>query len=109
MGDGVQLFVSFALPQDLAPPTEVFRYSDALHTRGAPFEDLGPLQVVPVTYESFGPPLFDLEADGPPSPCEREIDAVLRCDVTSSVTAALASGRDRAQFRLRFERAGGRR
>jgi hypothetical protein len=102
--DGVQLWLSFALPADGAPPALAVLSSDVMTSVGNPFDDLGALQAEPVTYDTFGPQLFDLAPDGPAVDC-RSIGAQrLECDVTDAVTAALVSGSQSAQFRLRFER-----
>jgi hypothetical protein len=71
---------------------------------GSPFEDLGSLLAEPVSYDSFGPQLIDLAADGPAIDCQRVGAERLECDVTDAVTTALESGSRSAQLRLRFER-----
>jgi hypothetical protein len=102
--DGVQLWLSFALPASGAAPTQAVLSSDVMTVAGSPFEDLGTLLAEPVTYDGFGPQLFDLAADGPAVDCQRVGAERLECDVTDAVTAALGSGSQSAQFRLRFER-----
>jgi hypothetical protein len=102
--DGVQLWLSFALPASGAAPTRAVLSSDVMTVAGSPFEDLGTLLAEPVTYDGFGPQLFDLAADGPAVDCQRVGAERLECDVTDAVTAALGSGSQSAQFRLRFER-----
>lgn len=103
-GDGVQLWLTFALPADAAPPGRAVLSSDVMSVAGTPFEDLGILQAEPVTYERFEPELFDLAPDGPAVECASTGAQRLECDVTDAVAASLASDSPRAQFRLRFER-----
>lgn len=105
-GDGVQLFLTFTVPDGTPPPDRAILGSEVMSTSGTPFEDLGTLRVEPVSYEAFGPPLFDLEADGAATTCEVIDASQLRCDVTDGVASALDQGRSLVQFRLRFERAG---
>ena len=102
--DGVQLWLSFALPAGGAAPSRAVLSSDVMTVAGSPFEDLGTLLAEPVTYDEFGPELFDLVADGPAVGCRRVGAKRLECDVTDAVSAALVSGSPNAQFRLRFER-----
>ncbi len=102
--DGVQLWLSFALPSSGSAPARAVLSSDLMSVAGNPFEDLGTLLAEPVTYDGFGPQLFDLAADGPAVDCERVGAERLECDVTDAVTAALESASQSAQFRLRFER-----
>ena len=71
--------------------------------QGSPFEDLGDLRAEPVRYEEFSPELFDLAADGEASTCTRVGDSRIECDVTETVSAALAAGESRVQFRLKFD------
>ncbi len=99
-GVGVQLFVSF----DFAPVDSVASAtltSDALLVSGDPFSDLGSLIVEPVSYETFGPPLWDLPASGESVACTVEGSASVSCDVTAAL--ADVSGSGLAQFRVRFE------
>jgi len=105
-GDGVQLFLTFDLPPGLTAPASAVIATDAMQTSGTPFEDLGALRAEPVSYDTFGPDLFDLAGDGDPVGCERVGDSGLTCDVTTSVVAAVANGAHRAQFRLKFDLAG---
>jgi hypothetical protein len=102
--DGVQLWLSFELPASGAAPSRAVLSSDVMTVAGSPFEDLGTLLAEPVTYDVFGPQLFDLAADGPAVDCQRVGAERLECDVTDAVMAALESGSQSAQFRLRFER-----
>jgi len=105
-GDGVQTFLTFELPPGLGTPSSAMLTTDALQTSGTPFEDLGPLQVDSVSYDTFGPDLFDLPADSGPVECQRVGENTLTCDVTAAVAADIAGGADRAQFRLRFDTPG---
>ena len=104
-GDGVQIYLTFET--DSSPNVSLaVLSSDALTVRGAPFEDLGSLSAEPVTYEAFGPELFDLDAIGPAVVCERVDTSGISCNVTDSVRAALDTGETRLQFRLSFDQAG---
>ena len=105
-GDGVQLFVTFELPDGLEGAEIVILRSDSLDVRGDPFVDLGELSAAPVTYSEFGPHLFDLEPDGEAVACGRVGDSSIECDVTSAVGGSVAAGDTTVQFRLRFDRAG---
>jgi hypothetical protein len=101
-GVGVQTYLTFALPSGLDVASAQIT-SDALRVSGTPFEDLGPLVAEPVTYQSFGPELFDLAAIGPHAPCTVPAETSLRCDVTEAVRLAVEAGEATAQFRVRFE------
>ncbi|MEA2001113.1 MAG: hypothetical protein U9N84_04395 [Actinomycetota bacterium] len=102
-GVGVQTFLTFALPADLTIGSATLT-SDALHTTGSPFDDLGPLLAEPVVYTKFGPELFDLPSSGQPIRCEVTADTIIECDVTAAVQDAVDGGVTSVQFRLRFER-----
>jgi hypothetical protein len=101
-GVGVQTYLTFALPQDLDVSSAQI-ISDALHISGTPFEDLGPLLAEPITYESFGPALFDLVAIGPHTECTVTDGTSIACDVTDALGVAADDGLAAAQFRIRFE------
>jgi len=101
-GDGVQTFVTFALPEGLVATNAVLR-SNVLQTRGTPFNDLGALMAERVEYDQFGPHLFDLPSSGDPSTCTVIGGAAIACDVTQAVRAAAAEGAPSVQFRIRFE------
>ena len=105
-GEGVQIFLDFALPPNLETPSRVTLRSDALHLSGTPFADLGELQAVSVRFDRFGPELFDRSPDGDPVACERVGDHALTCDVTDAVRADIDGGNSSSQFRLRFTIAG---
>ncbi len=110
-GDGVQLFVTFDLPDTLGSTDRVVLRSDSLQVRGDPFADLGVLSAAPVTYTEFGPHLFDMELDGEPIGCTRVGDFSIECDVSSAFGALGAQdgqNAKRVQFRLRFDQAGDR-
>ena len=102
-GDGVQIWLSFAVPDGTATPTSATLRSDVLSTSGNVFEALGNLQAAPVSYEAFGPELFDLESTGDLVTCERPTDSSLTCDVSSAAAAAIDAGDPFVQLRLTFE------
>lgn len=103
-GVGVQLYLTFILPTDLLVG-EAQVISDVLHTSGTPFKDLGPLVIEPITYESFGPDLFDLEAVGAHTECTVLGDTSISCDVTAALQDSVERGNNTAQFRIRFTQA----
>ncbi len=105
-GDGVQVFLTFDLPTNLDQPSQVLLTSDALQVDGTPFEDLGTLLIEPVTYDTFGPHLFDLAADGPATECIRSAEHSISCEVTGSVAQVTSNDAATVQFRLYFERPG---
>ncbi len=105
-GDGVQVFLTFDLSSDLLEPSQVFLTSEALQVDGTPFEDLGPLLIEPVRYETFGPHLFDLDAVGVTTECLRPSEHTISCDVTGSTVEAMNNQQASIQFRLYFERPG---
>lgn len=76
--------------------------SDALIERGDPFEQLGPLQVAPVTYADFGPSLFEVAADGLATNCTRLGVSSILCDVSDGLRAAVARGSATVKLRLQF-------
>jgi hypothetical protein len=101
-GDGVQTFLTFALPEGLAATSATLR-SNVLETRGTPFSDLGALMAERVKYDEFGPHLFDLPSSGDPSVCTVIGGTAIACDVTRAVQAAADEGVTSVQFRIRFE------
>jgi len=105
-GDGVQLYLSFDLPSDVVAADGAVLESNVLTVRGTPFDDLGPLLAELVTYNEFGPSLFDLPADANAVECGRVGESDLRCDVGEATANALSAGADRLQFRIRFETSG---
>lgn len=102
-GDGVQIWLTFALPNDAVVPESAILRSSALESRGEVFEALGELQAAPVSYERFGPALFDLAPTGDLVSCSRPADGELACDVTNAARSAIEAGDSRVQFRLTFE------
>jgi hypothetical protein len=102
-GDGVQAFVTFALPEDPTATSATLR-SNVLQTRGTPFNDLGALIAERVKYDTFGQHLFDLPSSGDPSTCTVIGGTAIACDVTRAVQAAADEGVPSVQFRIRFER-----
>ncbi|MEE9414622.1 MAG: hypothetical protein V3V01_05000 [Acidimicrobiales bacterium] len=102
-GEGVQIWLTFELPEGTAVPETALLTSNALSESGSPFTDLGALQAELVSYESFGPPLFDLVAEAPAVTCERVEVSGLSCDVSASARAAIEAGRSTVQYRLKFE------
>jgi hypothetical protein len=102
-GDGVQAFLTFALPESLTATSATLR-SNVLQSRGTPFDDLGALVAERVEYTEFGPHLFDLPSSGDPSVCTVIGGTAIACDVTKAVQSAAAEGAPSVQFRLRFER-----
>ncbi len=101
-GQGVQTYLTFAIPNAPAIDRAVLT-SDALHTTGAPFEDLGDLLAERVEYDTFGRELFDLGAASTAVRCNVTNDTTIECDVTAAVQGAISQGLDSTQFRLRFE------
>ena len=102
-GDGIQIWLSFALPEGVGVPESAVLRSDVLSTRGDVFEALGELQAAPVSFARFGPELFDLEPTGELVTCERGAAGSLTCDVDAAVIAAIESGDTLVQFRLTLE------
>ena len=102
-GDGVQIWLSFAIPDGTAAPESAILRSDVLSTSGNVFEALGNLQAAPVSYEAFGPDLFDLAPTGDLVTCERPSDTSLTCDVSDAAAAAIDAGDPFVQLRLTFE------
>ena len=101
-GDGVQTYLTFPLPAG-ATVTKATLHSDLLHTRGTPFNDLGALMVERVSYEQFGPDLFDLPSSSEQSSCTVTGGTAVACDVTAALQAAADESATSIQFRLRFE------
>jgi len=102
-GDGVQLFLSFELPTGVDSPSSAILSTEVMQVSGTPFGDLGTLRAESVSYETFGPQLFDLAADGEPVACRRVGDHGLTCDVTAAVISDIAGGVGQTQFRLKFD------
>ena len=102
-GDGVQIWLTFAVPEGTSVPSNAVLRSDVLSTSGNVFEALGDLQVAPVSFEAFGPQVFDLEPTGDLVTCERPTESSLTCDVTDAATAAIEAGDSLVQLRMTFE------
>lgn len=105
-GDGVQLWLTFDLPESTPTPTQVVLRAETAAVSGTPFADLGALLAEPVSYDVFGPELFDLPSTGTASICSQVSEGGIECDVSSAVAGVIATGDARAQFRLRFETIG---
>lgn len=98
-GVGVQTFLWF----DFSPVSTVAQAivrSDDLTIQGDAFESLGNLLIEPVSYEVFGPDLWESSATGEAVTCEVD-GTTVTCDVTEALGDV--SGEGQAQFRLRFE------
>ncbi len=100
--DGVQIWLTFAFPADVATAETAELRSDALTVRGNPFEALGPLEIAPVQFAEFSPAVVDLEPVGPTVTCPMPEGSSFRCDATDAVQTALDAGDERVQLRLRF-------
>jgi len=102
-GDGVQIFLTFELSGVAFDATSVVQAYDALVVVGSPFEDLGPLSTEVVSFDSFGPELFDTPALSDRAQCVRVDVAGVRCDVGNIASPFLMGGDTVVQFRLLFE------
>lgn len=102
-GEGIQILLTFDLPDDVDEVFSASLTSDVMEVRGDPFTTLGVLKAEPVTYSEFGPPLFELAADGDAVDCLRVGQTGLICDVSDAAAAGVAAGRDQLQFRIQFE------
>lgn len=102
-GEGIQLLLTFDLPDDVEEVFSASLTSDVMEVRGDPFTALGDIQAEPVTYTEFGPALFELEADGEAVSCLRVGPSGLICDVTEAAADGVTAGRDQLQFRLQFQ------
>lgn len=100
---GIQILLTFDLPAGVTVPTSAVLRSDALTERGDAFDSLGSLQAEPVVYQDFGPPLFNLEAAGPATVCERVGANGIQCDVTDAAIAAVEAEQSTVQLRVQFE------
>ena len=60
----------------------------------------------PVTYDEFGPPIFDVPGDGLSTGRTRVGESSLECDVTRAAPAVVAAGANRLQLRMFFDVAG---
>jgi hypothetical protein len=104
-GDGVQAFLTFDIGGTGDVPAGAVLRSRVMSVEGDPFADLGALSAEPVIYDAFGRDLFDLAASGPAVVCEVDSTGI-ECDVTAALQSAVESGQPRAQFRVKFDRAG---
>jgi len=104
--DGVQIFLAFELPAELPQFESVSLVSVALNVQGDPFGTLGTLRAAPVSFDNFGPPVFETEPTGPSSVCTVGSDGRLRCDVTAAARSAIAAGDSYIQIRVRFDEIG---
>lgn len=102
-GEGIQLLLTFELPDDVDQVLSASITTDVMEVRGDPFTTLGLIEAEPVSYDEFGPQLFDLAADGDAVDCLRVGPSGLICDVTEAAVAGVDAGRDRLQFRLQFQ------
>lgn len=102
-GEGLQILLTFALPEGVATPSSATLSSSVLQTSGDVFEALGEIEAAPVSYEQFGPELFNIAPSGDLVTCERPSDTELSCDVTAAAQSAVESGADRVQIRLTLE------
>lgn len=102
-GEGIQILLTFAIPEGTEVPTQATLVSTALTERGNAFEALGPLRAAPVAFETFGPPLFEIQPTGALTICERESDTAISCDVTAGAQAAIEAGSDLVQLQLTFQ------
>ncbi|MDH4279358.1 MAG: hypothetical protein OEW83_14905 [Acidimicrobiia bacterium] len=102
-GDGVQIWLTFDLPDNAVPPIRAMLRSDAMSTSGDPFIDLGEPSAAPVTYDESGPELYELEPVGSAVNCERIGSRGIECDVTASLVDNVEAGGSTAQFRLRYD------
>lgn len=114
-GDGVQIFISFPLPEAadgiaLAGTTvasaELFSKSHSVN--GTPFADLGAFVAEEIQYDSFSTALWnaDTVAGGASCVFATSDDDDFSCDLGAAVQTAIDGGQSHVQFRLRFETAG---
>ena len=102
-GEGLQILLSFEIPNEMLEPNQATLTSEVLSTSGNVFEALGELQAAPVSYEAFGPELFDIATTGEAVTCERPTETSLECDVTEAAQDALSSEATHIQLRLTLE------
>lgn len=102
-GEGIQILLTFALPEGVGTPSSATLSSSALQQRGDVFEALGELRAAPVSYEQFGPELFNIAPTGDLVNCDRPTETDLTCDVTAAAQAAIESGDPRIQLQLTLE------
>ena len=102
-GVGLQILLTFALPDGVEAPTTATLSSDVLSTRGNVFEALGELRAAPVSYDGFSAALWNIEPTGDFVTCDRPSDTSLTCDVTAAATAAIEAGDSAVQIQLTLE------
>ena len=102
-GVGIQILLTFALPDGVDAPTTATLSSDVMSTRGNVFEALGELRAAPVSYDGFSAALWNIEPTGDFVTCDRPSDTSLTCDVTAAATAAIEAGDSAVQIQLTLE------
>ena len=102
-GEGIQILLSFLIPDEMLEPNVATLTSEVLSESGNAFEALGELQAAGVSYEQFGPELFDIAPIGDLVTCERPTETSLECDVTEAAQDALEREATHIQIRLTFE------
>ena len=105
-GEGVQIFIAFDLPDNLTEVATATLSSEVLTVRGTPFESLGPLRAQAVSFDTFGPPVFETPGLGEAVACSRRGENAIDCDVSAAAVQAVADGREHLQLRLRFDTRG---
>lgn len=102
-GEGIQILLTFALPDGTGVPGTAVLNSEVLRESGNAFEALGELQAATVSYEQFGAELFNIEPTSDLTTCTRPGDGGFTCDVSQPVQDVIESGAERVQLRLTFE------
>ena len=102
-GEGIQILLHFALPDDVGVPTTATLSSDVMSTRGNVFEALGELRAAPVSYDAFSAALWNIEPTGDFVTCERPSETSLTCDVSAAAAAAVEAGDSAVQIQLTLE------
>lgn len=103
--DGVQLFLSFPLEEVKEERIRsAVLFSDNLHIRGNPFENLGSLLVKDTTYETFSSKVWNNEAGDIVCEIEQQADSFVSCDITDHLEYVLLDGREFLQFIVHFEK-----
>ena len=102
-GVGLQILLTFALPDGVDAPTTATLSSDVMSTRGNVFEALGELRAAPVSYDGFSAALWNIEPIGDAVTCDRPSDTSLTCDVTAAAAAAIEAGDSAVQIQLTLE------
>jgi len=102
-GVGIQILLTFALPDGVDAPTTATLSSDVMSTRGNVFEALGELRAAPVSYDGFSAALWNIQPTGDFVTCERPSDTALTCDVSDAAAAAVEAGDAAVQIQLTLE------